>query len=221
MRRRMMEFGLQNMPLVDIVELILYFTIPRGDVKYIAEELINRFGTIDRMAKASSAERLSIPGVSKRTDEHFAMIGMFIPNVLRGRLGEYPVLDSYLKIMEMCKALHVMNEYEVLYVMCLNAGMHLIKKETKLTVGTPGHMNVELKHIMDTVANTSTVNVILCHNHPSGNLVPSTDDLDFTSLVASSLDRIGINLYDHVIVADNSAFSMREEGMLEFMSNVY
>lgn len=214
LRKQMMDFGLKNMTTEEVVELMLYYTIPRRDARPIAKELVKRFGTIDRIAKASSAERLRIPGVDEKTDEHFAMIGMFIPYLLRNRLGEYPVLDSIEKIKDFCASIHIMHEYEVLYVLCLNSSNRLIKKESKITVGTPEYINVELKHILDTVANTSTVKVILCHNHPGGSLKPSKNDIVFTQEIFSYLKRIDITLYDHLIVADNSVVSMRELGLI-------
>ncbi len=209
LRRHMIEYGLQSLPLEEVVELILYFTIRNRDVRPIARELINRFGSIDRMAKASSAERKSIPGIGDVTDHHFAMIAMFIPHVLRNRFGDYPVFNNEKKLMDFCVSLHVMNEYEVLYMLCLNSGNHLIKKEVKLATGTHIKANIELKHIMDAVANTATAKVVLCHNHPGGSLKPSTDDINFTAIVKNSLERISIQLLDHIIVADNSAISMR------------
>ncbi len=161
------------------------------------------------MAKASSAERKSIPGLGDATDQHFAMIGMFIPHVLRNRFGDYPVFNNEKKLLEFCTSLHVMNEYEVLYLLCLNSANHLIKKEVKLATGTPLKANIELKHIMDAVANTATAKVVLCHNHPGGSLVPSGADIRFTEIVKNSMERIGIALHDHILVADNSAVSMK------------
>lgn len=214
LRQHMMEYGLQAMPIVDVVELILYYTKPRGNVRPVAEALVKRFGSIDRMAKASSAERRSVKGIDELTDEHFAMIGMFIPYVFRSRLGEYPVFDTYEKLEEFCVSLHVMHEYEVLYALCLDARDRLIKKEVKIGVGTPEYINIELKHIMDAVANTATVQLVLCHNHPSGVLEPSTNDIKFTRVVQAALDKINIHLADHLIVADNRSVSMRAWGAL-------
>ncbi len=214
LRRHMMEYGLQGMPTVDVVELILYYTIPRKDVRFIAQEMVSRFGTINRMVRASSRERKSVPGIGDRTDEHFAMMGMFIPHVLRSRMGDFPVLDTFDKLEDFCTSLHVMEEYETLYVLCLNAKNKLIKKEVKITTGTPRYINVELKHIMDAVANSSTVKVVLCHNHPSGDLKPSVSDIEFTRSVKNSLSHINITLYDHIVVADNSAVSMKQLRLL-------
>ncbi len=209
LRQHMMENGLQGMPIVDIVELILYYTIPGKDVRPIAQELVDRFGTIDRMAMASSAERRSIPGIGERTDEHFAMIGMFVPQLMRSRLGRLPVLDTLSKLKEFCVAIQFTHQYEVLYVLCLNAGFRLVKKEVEITRGTPTYVNVELKHIMDALAYTATSKVVLCHNHPSGLLKPSGNDVEFTHMVKSYLDRINVTLHDHIIVADNRAISLR------------
>ncbi len=215
LRQNMMAFGLENMPPVDVIELVLYYTLPIHNAQPIAQELLNRFGTIERIAKASSTERKSIPGIGSRTDEHFAMIAMFIPYVLRNRFGDFPVFCNINALKEFCIALHVMHEYEVLYLLCLNAGNRLIKKEIQIALGMPGYLNVELKHIMDAVANTATVKVVLCHNHPSGVLHPSHQDIQFNKTVQAALSNIQITLFDHIIVADNSAVSMKEMGLIQ------
>ncbi len=214
LRRRMMVHGLQSMPVVDVVELILYYTIPKKDVRSIAEEMVRRFGTIHRMCEASSAERKSVPGIGNSTDEHFAMMGMFIPHLLRNRFGEYPILCDEKTLHEFCASLHIMNEYEVLYLLCLSVNGQLIKPEVKISTGTALYVNAELKHIVDAVANTSTAKVVLCHNHPYGGLLPSPEDVAFTRLTRDYLIHIGITLWDHIITADNSAVSMKEMGYL-------
>ncbi len=215
LRQYMMENGLQGMPLVEVVELMLYYTIPRKDVRPIAQELVNRFGTLHRMIKASSRERKSIPGLTDLTDQHFAMMSMFIPYLFRKRLGEYPILDTIEKLKEFSMTIHLMDEYEVMYILCLNAGDRLIKKECRIGFGTPTQAHVELRHITDAVANTSTVKVVLTHNHPSGVTVPSDDDIELTKTIRNYLARINITLQDHLIVADNTVVSMRLLGLLK------
>ncbi len=214
LRERMMKYGLKDMNIEEVVELILYFTVRSKDASAIARELVKRFGTIDRMAKATSVERKKIRGIGNSTDQHFAMIGMFIPYVFRNRFPEFPQLDTMEKIKEFCITLQLKHEYEVMYVLCLDSRNSLIKPETRITMGTPKSANVELKHIMDCVANTSTSKVILTHNHPGGKLEPSINDIKFTKIAQSSLKLITIDLYDHIIVADNSALSMRELGLI-------
>ncbi len=215
LRKTMMEQGLKSMSLVEVVELMLYYTIHKGDVRPIAHELVARFGTIDRMSKASSAERMSVPGMDELTDEHFAMIGMFIPYVFRNRMGEYPMLDTWYKLAEFCVSLHIKHEYQVLYILCLNSVDRLIKKECKVSIGTPLSLQYEMKHILDAVANTQTVKVVLCHNHLGYDPDPSKEDVEFTKHVQEYLRLIGISLHDHVIVTDNEAASMRSLGFIQ------
>ncbi len=210
-----MENGLASMPLVDVVELLLGLTLPTEVARNVAEIMISRFGTIERMSKASTEERMSIPGMTERTDQHFTMIGMFSTYMIRQRFGEYPLLDKRDVLNEFCASLVVESDYEMLYVLCLDASMRLIKKEAKISVGVVQRVNVELRHILDVIAYTRTVNVVLCHNHPSGELTPSLEDIQFTRIVKSALEQININLYDHIIIADSRPVSMRKLKLLK------
>ena len=54
----------------------------------------------------------------------------------------------------------------------------------------------------------------MVHNHPSGTVEPSTEDLDFTQAVKRACEMVGLELYDHLIVTDHAHCSMRERGLM-------
>lgn len=60
----------------------------------------------------------------------------------------------------------------------------------------------------------NALGIILAHNHPSGNLTPSHDDIEFTHNLARAGEIIGVELYDHLIVTDNGYTSLKERGVL-------
>lgn len=76
--------------------------------------------------------------------------------------------------------------------------------------GTVIDVRLILKHALDRLASA----LILCHNHPSGNLKPSEADVRITSKIAEASKTMDIQLLDHIIIADNSYFSFSDEGMI-------
>jgi DNA repair protein RadC len=76
--------------------------------------------------------------------------------------------------------------------------------------GTVIDVRIILKHALDRLAST----MILCHNHPSGNLKPSEADLKITSKISDSCRTMDLQLLDHLIIADNSYFSFSDEGLI-------
>jgi DNA repair protein RadC len=58
------------------------------------------------------------------------------------------------------------------------------------------------------------VSLILCHNHPSGEVIPSTDDLSLTMAVKEAGELIGISIRDHIILGNNQYYSFNDKGLL-------
>jgi DNA repair protein RadC len=76
--------------------------------------------------------------------------------------------------------------------------------------GTVIDVRIILKHALDRLASA----IILCHNHPSGNLKPSEADMKITSKIRDSCRTMDLQLLDHLIIADNSYFSFSDEGLI-------
>ncbi len=76
--------------------------------------------------------------------------------------------------------------------------------------GTVIDVRIILKHALDRLACA----LILCHNHPSGNLKPSEADMKITTKISDSCRTMDIQLLDHIIIADNSYFSFSDEGLI-------
>lgn len=76
--------------------------------------------------------------------------------------------------------------------------------------GTVIDVRIILKHALDRLASA----MILCHNHPSGNLKPSEADMKITSKISDSCRTMDLQLLDHLIIADNSYFSFSDEGLI-------
>ena len=71
-------------------------------------------------------------------------------------------------------------------------------------------MNVQPRVVLEIAMRHHATGVVLTHNHPSGNLEPSEDDLILTEQVKEALEFVGIGLYDHVIIAGEGDFSMKK-----------
>ena len=103
--------------------------------------------------------------------------------------------------------------HEEFWILLLNRANRVIDKIRISQGGISGTIidtRIILKNAVDRLAST----IILCHNHPSGNLKPSDADIRITSKMKESSQLMDINLIDHIIVADNSYFSFADEGMI-------
>lgn len=102
---------------------------------------------------------------------------------------------------------------EHLVALYLDAQNHLIARET-ISIGSLNTTRTHPREILQPAIANSALGFILVHNHPSGSLRPSQDDLDFTRAIKRAADIIGIGLYDHLIVSTAGFVSLKEEGLL-------
>jgi len=102
---------------------------------------------------------------------------------------------------------------ESLYSIMLDAQNHVVGCE-EVSRGSLNTTRTPPGEIYKSAILTNALGIILGHNHPSGCLEPSPEDLEFTRAVRRAGEIIGVELYDHVIITDRGYASMRERGML-------
>ncbi len=104
-------------------------------------------------------------------------------------------------------------EQENLIMLCFNT-KQILMKEVLLSRGTVSASVITAREVFAEALKCQAVNIILLHNHPSGNPSPSRDDLNFTENIKKAGELIGIRLIDHIIIGDNSYISLKERGLL-------
>lgn len=105
------------------------------------------------------------------------------------------------------------NVYESMFLLLLNSQCETIGYVKVSQGGTMGTV-IDTKLIVKYAIDSLSAAVILCHNHPSGNLKPSNADIKNTKIVKDILNLMGINLFDHLIITETSFTSMGDEGLL-------
>ena len=95
----------------------------------------------------------------------------------------------------------------------LDAPNRLICRET-VSIGSLNTTRTHPREVLQPASVNSALAFILVHNHPSGSLDPSRDDVEFTRTMARAGDLMGISLYDHLIVSRRGYVSLKERGLL-------
>ncbi|MDR2679333.1 MAG: DNA repair protein RadC [Tannerella sp.] len=103
--------------------------------------------------------------------------------------------------------------HEELWVAFTNSASRVIEK-TKISQGGLGEASADLRFIMKAAINATCQGIILCHNHPSGNLHPSGHDDSLTARVGEAAKLLGMQLLDHIIISDKHYYSYADEGRL-------
>lgn len=202
MRTRYLQGGFDSFATHELLEMVLYYSIPRGDTNEIAHLLIERFGSLDRILEASADELQQVAGVGLKS----AILLKLIPELARRyaierhRVGV--VFDSVGKLGQFFCDQYIGEADECLYMMLLDNGMRMIDC-TKISKGCVNSSPAPIRVIMETAFNKKAAAVVLAHNHPHGLAVPSANDLELTDLLNSTLDAMGITLVEHIIVAND------------------
>ncbi|MGI5977798.1 MAG: JAB domain-containing protein [Candidatus Limivicinus sp.] len=213
LRQRFTEHGLENFNEVNALELLLFYAIPRRDTNEIAHALLDRFGSLSAVFEAGVQELRDVPGVGEST----AVLISLIPQIMRKALilkesGRGAILSSTDAGDYLVPRFMYMTEEHIL-LLCLNS-----KKQINACIdvgsGVVNASETSTRKIVETALKYRASSVILAHNHPDGFAIPSREDDMVTKQVCSSLELVGIQLIDHIIVSGEDYVSYADSGLI-------
>lgn len=207
------EQGLDAFADHEVLELLLYYAIPRQDTNPLAHRLIEHFGSLSAVLSAPEAELERVEGVG----EHAAtLLSLVLPVVRRAYTdarGSSIALTSTAKLGDYFCGIFFGAQQESLYEVCLDAKGKLLRCY-KIADGSVDAVGVNVRVIVENALRCRASAVALSHNHPSGLALPSPEDNASTLAAYDALRAVGITLIDHIIVADDDFVSLRENGLL-------
>ena len=220
LKNRFLNEGLTNFEDHNVLELLLFYSIPRSDTNEIAHELLNKFGSLHGVFEAGMEDLMSVNGISR----HSAVLIKMIPElfVVYGRDKDRDI--QKINSSDDAKQFFIPRFYgkvrEEVQLVLLDDKMNIIKW-VKIYEGSVNSANVPIRKIVEIAIENRATNVIIAHNHPTGLILPSKDDLRATAKVREALALVDVKLLDHVIVSDNEAASLKDSGYSELGSKLY
>lgn len=207
------EHSPQALPDYELLELILFRSIPRADVKGIAKALIARFGTFAEVLGAAPDMLSEVKGVGAAIIHDLKLIEAASRRLTHGAIKDRQMLGSWTSVIEYCRTTMAFSEREELRVLFLDKKNGLIRDEVMHT-GTVDHTPVYPREIMRRSLQLNASAIILVHNHPSGDPQPSRADIEMTNEIVSLGDPLGIVVHDHLIIGRKGHASFRALGLL-------
>ncbi len=205
-RKERLDAGFINASDRDILECILFYCYPRRDTYPMADKLIMEFGSLENILNKKPQELISDCGFSENTALLFTLISDITSKVRRKQNLE-KVFDNPKVVGEFCLDLLKKEEEECLYVVCLNARMKFIAAE-KASEGDVTSTLISFRKLVKIALKYNAKGIILTHNHPSGNVYPSSSDVSLTQKAIKVLGELQIEVYDHIIVNDVEYYSL-------------
>jgi DNA repair protein RadC len=211
-KQRFLQHGLDSFADHEVLELLLFYAIPRRDTNETAHRLLEHFGTLKGVLTASVEELQKVEGVGESTAAFLHLLQAVGYRALR-TAGDDTILNSVDSAGAYFQKLLRGERREVLYQVCLDAKGKVLSHK-RLSSGTVSMAPVNVREVVENALYTDASGVLLAHNHPSGIALPSEDDRQITLQIRQALGTMGIELVDHIIVADNDFVSMAASGML-------
>lgn len=214
LRKRFLEEGLDTFDDHQILELLLFNAIPRGDTNPIAHRLIRRFGSLSAVLEADPKDVASVEGIGDKAAAFLSMIPQVTRRYYHDRvLRDRPRLNTSEAVAEYLIPLMAGRPEEVFYVLCLDTQCRVVYTAL-VSEGTVNEAAVYPRHVVEEALRHRAASVILAHNHPAGTAKPSQQDHQLTKLLVQALGPLDIKVLDHIIVAGDQAFSFAREGIL-------
>jgi DNA repair protein RadC len=214
-RQKFMDHGLDVFSDHEVLELLLFFALPRGDVNVYAHELINQFETLHGVFAATYTALKSVSGVG----ENAAFLIRLVSQLERRIRISGDKHRGKQRIRSSDDAGNILVSYfadaieEQFYIMTLTASGEVIHIRL-LQTGSASGINLDFRKLISFALNDGAVAIIAAHNHLSGVALPSRADIATTAKLAELLALIDVKLADHLIVSDNDWVSMKESGLL-------
>ena len=219
-RMRFLEEGLDGFEDHEILELLLYYCIPKKDTNELAHRMIREFGTLADLLEADPHDVSRRCGVGTNTA---VLVSLGVPlsrRYMKRKWGERPIINSSTKAGEYALTLFTGRIYEAFFTICLDS-QNRVNHAALVHEGTINEAPVYPRIIVETALRHKANSVILAHNHPGGSLKPSGADIEVTRKIVSALKPIAINVVDHIITAGEHYVSFAEQGIMDSISSQF
>ena len=214
LKMRFLKEGLDSFEPHQVLELLLFYSIPRKDTNELAHKLLERYGSLSGVFDADIKDIVKVPGIGENT----AFLLNLIPHLARryhnDKWGPKPELNSSTKAGNYAISLFAGRNYEAFFIICLDS-QNRVNYSELVHEGTINEAPVYPRLLVEAAIRHKANSVILAHNHPGGTLTPSRADIEATKTICTALESISIKVIDHIIVCGDKYYSFAENGRLE------
>jgi len=208
LRNRLLKTGRESLADYELLELLLTYSIPRKDTKAIAKNLLHRFGSFSAIFDQPVERLQEIKGIGSFTATFFMAIKEFMVRYLEQEIEYSETISSPKDISKFIQSHIGSNPRENLMILCLDDAKHLVYQECVIE-GTVDQAPFYPREIMKTALIYNATALILVHNHPSGDPIPSENDHVITQKLEQIAGLFDIQLLDHIIVTPRNSFSLK------------
>lgn len=183
----------------ELLELVLFRSNPRTDVKPIAKALLDRFGSFADTISAAPERLKEVKGIGDAAIIEMKIISAAALKLSQGKAIGRKALSSWSAVMDYCRASMAYHKKEQFRILFLDSKNILIADELQQE-GTVNHTPVYPREVVKRALELDASSIILVHNHPSGDPTPSRADIEMTKQIVEAAKTVNISIHDHLII---------------------
>jgi DNA repair protein RadC len=208
LRERFHQAGAERLSDYELLELLLFRSIPRADTKARAKALLKRFGSLAEVLGAPEHLLREVEDIGEGAAMDLKIVAAAAQRMARGQIEGREILSSWDRVLDYCRAAMAFEAREQFRILFLDKKNTLIADEVQQT-GTVDHTPVYPREVVRRALELSATAIILVHNHPSGDPTPSRADIDMTKTIIEAARPLGIAVHDHIIIGKKCYASMK------------
>ena len=211
LKNRFLEEGLEHFDEHQVLELLLFYCIPRQDTNPIAHALLEHFGSLSQVMEAPPSELKKVAGMGEASATFLSLLNAFDRYYQVNRASSLVILNTLEQCGRYLMPFFYGRRNETVYLLCLDAKCKVLCCK-EVGEGSVNSAAVPIRRVVEMALGANATSVVLAHNHPSGLAVPSDEDQLTTRQLAIALAAVDITLVDHMIMADDEFVSLRQSG---------
>ena len=211
LKKRFLAEGLEHFDEHQVLELLLFYCIPRQDTNPIAHALLEHFGSLSQVMEADPTELKKVAGMGEASATFLSLLNAFNRYYQVNRASSLVILNTLEDCGRYLMPFFYGRRNETVYLLCLDAKCKVLCCK-EVGEGSVNSAAVPIRRVVEMALGANATSVVLAHNHPSGIALPSDEDYLTTRQLAVALAAVDITLVDHMIMADDEFVSLRQSG---------
>jgi DNA repair protein RadC len=219
-RERLVALGADALSHAELIAILLRTGLQGANAVEVGRQLLQKFGTLQLLAKASIADLQKVRGIGR--DKAVTLVAAFaLARKMAGELQyESPLLDNAENVVALLREQNLLKNVETLQVLLLNARKKLIRVE-EISDGTIDTLLVHPREVFKSAISANAAAIVLAHNHPSGDPAPSEADIAVTRDLIRAGKLLKIEVIDHVIIGRATSERSKEYSSLRELGYFY
>jgi len=216
LKEKFIEHGLDPFSDVNVLEFLLFFSVPRKDTNELAHKLLERFGSLHAVFNASFYELNEVEGVNYSSAVLISLISQLSRRIEISKTSNIKTIKDTADAAEYFISRFKNQQYESLLMMCLDAKRNIISCK-EMATGSTVSTSIDVRKLAEHAVSSRAAYVIISHNHPGGTIYPSSEDQSLTHNLHTALRYVDVFMEDHIIVAGDNYTSFRKLGAMRYL----